>query len=195
MEWRLSAETAATDHGAQAVCTFVSDRVGRPCLEALAALPGETYRPAQLCAGGAEAIVPHQRHAGQHAGRAAPARWVLVRVPGQIMHVCRNGILIGRSTVSTGLQGHATPGGVFSIPVKKQEHYSKKYNNAPIPNMQRLTCTGICMPPGNLPAPGTTVITTDQPVVRGGGNSPVLERSGHADGQRPEGNGCGLTEF
>jgi hypothetical protein len=175
MEWRLSAETAATDHGAQAVCTFVSDRVDRPCLEALAALAGETYRPAQRCAGGAEAIVPHQRHADRHAGRAAPVRWVLVSVSGQTMHVCRNGILIGHSTVSTGSQGHATPGGVFSILVKKQEHYSKKYNNALMPNMQRLTCTGICMDSGNLPAPGTNVIITDQPVVRGGGNSPVLE--------------------
>ena len=38
MECRLSAETAAAAHGAQAVCTFVNDRVDRPCLEALAAL-------------------------------------------------------------------------------------------------------------------------------------------------------------
>lgn len=38
MEWRLSAETAATAHGAKAVCTFVNDQVDRPCLEALAAL-------------------------------------------------------------------------------------------------------------------------------------------------------------
>ncbi|MES2470230.1 MAG: L,D-transpeptidase [Verrucomicrobiota bacterium] len=76
---------------------------------------------------------------------------VLVSVPGQIMHVYRNGILIGRSTVSTGSKGHATPGGVFSILEKKQEHYSKKYNNAPMPNMQRLTWTGICMHSGNLP--------------------------------------------
>ena len=76
---------------------------------------------------------------------------VLVSVPGQIMHVCRNGILIGRSTVSTGSQGHATPGGAFSILVKKQEYYSNKYNNAPMPNTQRLTCIGICMHSGNLP--------------------------------------------
>jgi hypothetical protein len=67
------------------------------------------------------------------------------------MHVYRNGILIGRSTVSTGSQGHATPGGVFSILEKKQEHYSKKYDNAPMPNMQRLTWTGIAMHSGNLP--------------------------------------------
>lgn len=76
---------------------------------------------------------------------------VLVSVPEQVMHVYRNGILIGRSTVSTGSQGHATPGGVFSILEKKTEHYSKKYNNAPMPNMQRLTWTGIAMHSGNLP--------------------------------------------
>lgn len=38
LEWRLSAATAATAQGAQAVCTFVNDRVDRPCLEALKAL-------------------------------------------------------------------------------------------------------------------------------------------------------------
>jgi hypothetical protein len=76
---------------------------------------------------------------------------VLVSVPMQTMSVYRNGILIGRSTVSTGSQGHATPGGVFTILEKKQEHYSKKYDNAPMPNMQRLTWTGIAMHSGNLP--------------------------------------------
>jgi hypothetical protein len=76
---------------------------------------------------------------------------VLVSVPEQVMHVYRNGILIGRSTVSTGSKGHATPGGVFTILEKKQEHYSKKYDNAPMPNMQRLTWTGIAMHSGNLP--------------------------------------------
>src|SRR3954449_657072 len=76
---------------------------------------------------------------------------ILVSVPEQVMHVYRNGILIGRSTVSTGSQGHATPGGVFEILEKQQEYYSKKYDNAPMPNMQRLTWTGIAMHSGNLP--------------------------------------------
>jgi hypothetical protein len=76
---------------------------------------------------------------------------VLVSIPQQTMHVYRNGILIGRSTVSTGSKGHATPGGVFAILEKRREHYSKKYNNAPMPNMQRLTWTGIAMHSGNLP--------------------------------------------
>src|ERR1700759_2119766 len=75
---------------------------------------------------------------------------VLVSIPQQTMHVYRNGILIGRSTISSG-KGGSTPGGVFSILEKKQEHYSKKYDNAPMPNMQRLTWTGIAMHSGNLP--------------------------------------------
>ena len=49
---------------------------------------------------------------------------VLVSIPQQTMHVYRNGILIGRSSVSTGSKGHATPGGVFSSLEKKQEDYS-----------------------------------------------------------------------
>ncbi len=76
---------------------------------------------------------------------------VLVSIPQQVMNVYRNGILIGRSSVSTGTRGHATPGGVFTILEKKQEHYSKTYDNAPMPNMQRLTWTGIAMHSGNLP--------------------------------------------
>jgi len=76
---------------------------------------------------------------------------ILVSIPKQMMHVYRNGILIGRSTISSGSKGHATPGGVFSILEKKQEHYSKKYDNAPMPNMQRLTWTGIAMHSGTLP--------------------------------------------
>lgn len=76
---------------------------------------------------------------------------VLVSIPQQTMHVYRNGILIGRSTVSTGSKGHDTPGGVFSILEKKETHRSKKYDNAPMPNMQRLTWTGIAMHSGQLP--------------------------------------------
>jgi hypothetical protein len=76
---------------------------------------------------------------------------ILVSIPEQTMHVYRNGILIGRSSVSTGSKGHSTPGGVFSILEKKQTHHSKTYNNAPMPYMQRLTWSGIAMHSGQLP--------------------------------------------
>jgi len=75
----------------------------------------------------------------------------LVSIPQQVMHVYRNGILIGRSSVSTGARGHSTPSGVFTILEKKQTHYSRTYNDAPMPNMQRLTWQGVAMHSGNLP--------------------------------------------
>jgi hypothetical protein len=53
--------------------------------------------------------------------------------------------------VSTGKEGHDTPTGVFSILQKNKDHFSKKYNNAPMPNMQRLTWDGIALHAGNLP--------------------------------------------
>jgi hypothetical protein len=76
---------------------------------------------------------------------------ILISIPEQEMHVYRNGIMIGRSTVSTGSKGHDTPGGVFTILEKQQTYRSKKYDNAPMPNMQRLTWTGIAMHSGQLP--------------------------------------------
>jgi hypothetical protein len=76
---------------------------------------------------------------------------LLVSIPQQTMHVYRNGILIGRSSISSGSAGHDTPGGVFEILEKKQTHRSKKYNNAPMPYMQRLTWSGIAMHSGQLP--------------------------------------------
>jgi len=76
---------------------------------------------------------------------------VLVSIPQQTMHVFRNGILIGRTSISSGSTGHATPAGVYSILEKKETHRSKKYNDAPMPYMQRLTWSGIAMHSGQLP--------------------------------------------
>jgi lipoprotein-anchoring transpeptidase ErfK/SrfK len=53
---------------------------------------------------------------------------ILISIPEQEMHVYRNGIMIGRSSVSTGSKGHETPGGVFTILEKEQSHRSKTYN-------------------------------------------------------------------
>lgn len=63
----------------------------------------------------------------------------------------RNGIPIGVSTVSTGRPGYGTPSGVFTILQKQVEHYSSKYNNAPMPYMQRLTWSGVALHAGQLP--------------------------------------------
>ena len=76
---------------------------------------------------------------------------VIVSLPDQVMYVYRNGVRIGRSTVSTGTAGHRTPTGVFTVLQKKVDHESSIYKGAKMPNMQRLTWTGIAMHAGQLP--------------------------------------------
>jgi hypothetical protein len=76
---------------------------------------------------------------------------VIVSLPEQEMYVYRNGVRIGRSTVSTGKKGHPTPTGMFSILQKKVSHESNIYKGARMPHMQRLTWTGIAMHAGHLP--------------------------------------------
>ena len=76
---------------------------------------------------------------------------VIVSIPDQRVHVYRNGIRIAASSCSTGKPGHRTPTGVFKILQKDKNHRSSTYNNAPMPNMNRLTWSGIALHAGNLP--------------------------------------------
>ncbi len=63
----------------------------------------------------------------------------------------RNGVPIAATTISTGRRGRETPTGVFSILEKQLVHYSSKYDNAPMPYMQRLTWYGVALHAGHLP--------------------------------------------
>lgn len=76
---------------------------------------------------------------------------IVVSLPDQRVYVYRNGIRIGVSTCSTGKPGHATPTGVFTILEKDKDHRSSTYNNAPMPNMNRLTWSGVALHAGRLP--------------------------------------------
>jgi hypothetical protein len=75
----------------------------------------------------------------------------VVSLPEQLLYVYRNGVRIGISTVSTGTPGHRTPTGIFQILEKRVRHFSSKYNNAPMPHMQRLTWAGVALHAGHLP--------------------------------------------
>src|SRR5882757_2319008 len=55
------------------------------------------------------------------------------------------------SPVSTGMKGHPTPMGVFSIIQKHRLHHSNIYSGAPMPYMQRITWSGVAMHAGVLP--------------------------------------------
>src|SRR5205085_4879730 len=61
-----------------------------------------------------------------------------------------NGVF-AESPVSTGMKGHSTPMGVFSIIQKHKYHHSNIYSGAPMPYMQRITWSGVAMHAGVLP--------------------------------------------
>jgi hypothetical protein len=76
---------------------------------------------------------------------------LIVNVHTQRATLYRNGVPIGATTVSTGRPGYETPTGVFTILQKHVEHYSNRYDNAPMPYMQRLTWQGVALHAGQLP--------------------------------------------
>jgi lipoprotein-anchoring transpeptidase ErfK/SrfK len=59
--------------------------------------------------------------------------------------------LFAEAPVSTGMAGHATPMGVFSVIQKDRYHHSNIYSGAPMPYMQRITWGGIALHEGVLP--------------------------------------------
>src|SRR6202790_129641 len=56
-----------------------------------------------------------------------------------------------RAPVSTGTTGRETPAGVFAVLEKNKEHHSSLYDDAWMPNMQRITWNGIALHGGPLP--------------------------------------------
>jgi lipoprotein-anchoring transpeptidase ErfK/SrfK len=76
---------------------------------------------------------------------------IIVSIADQRISVYDDGTLIARSSVSTGVQGHPTPVGVFSVIGKELWHRSNIYSAAPMPYMQRITWSGIALHAGVLP--------------------------------------------
>ena len=76
---------------------------------------------------------------------------IIVSLPEQALYVYRNGVRIGRSTLSSGKTRHHTPTGVFTILQKNVKHTSNLFRGASMPYMERLTWGGVAMHAGNLP--------------------------------------------
>ncbi|MFD0985707.1 L,D-transpeptidase family protein [Methyloligella solikamskensis] len=76
---------------------------------------------------------------------------LIVALDAQKVDIYRGTKLITSSSVSTGMRGHTTKSGVFSVLEKKRRHYSNLYNGAPMPWMQRLTWSGTALHAGALP--------------------------------------------
>ena len=86
---------------------------------------------------------------------AAKARGVLalvVSIDRQQVTLYSDGRPIAHSRVSTGVPGHPTPTGVFSVIQKDRWHRSNIYYNAPMYYMQRITWSGVAMHQGVVPS-------------------------------------------
>src|SRR6201996_3298657 len=127
--------------------TMAMRRRGRPGIVALAAMA----LLATLTAG-AEAkqarTEPVQASAPREHGEPIMA---VVSIKSQRVTFYDSEGWIFRAPVSTGTTGRETPAGVFALIEKDKDHHSSMYDDAWMPNMQRITWNGIALHGGPLP--------------------------------------------
>jgi len=87
------------------------------------------------------------------AGVPNPERplFVVASIADQRVSVYNHHGLVARSAISTGMAGHPTPKGIFTIIGRERYHRSNIYSAAPMPFMQRVTWSGIAMHLGVVP--------------------------------------------
>ena len=101
---------------------------------------------------GDDALEPGQFHwRDERVSTNAKPSKLLVSISDQRAYLYSGEMLVAVTTVSTGRAGHRTPTGTFQITEKRAVHFSSKYNNAPMPHMQRLTNDGIALHAGHIP--------------------------------------------
>jgi hypothetical protein len=76
---------------------------------------------------------------------------ISIAIANQHLTVFDGNAAIAHAPVSTGMSGHPTPMGVFSVIQKQKWHQSNIYSGAPMPYMQRITWSGVAMHAGVLP--------------------------------------------
>jgi lipoprotein-anchoring transpeptidase ErfK/SrfK len=92
---------------------------------------------------------------GQYLWRNVPdgagAERVVVSLSDQLAYLYRGDEMVAVATISTGKDEKPTPTGIFSVLDKKTFYRSKKYDNAPMPFMQRIDQYGVALHGGYNP--------------------------------------------
>ncbi|GAC1331746.1 MAG: L,D-transpeptidase family protein [Bradyrhizobium sp.] len=96
-------------------------------------------------------IVRKSPSPGREAARPQGPLILAISVDRQRMKVYDANGLFAETPVSTGMKGHPTPMGVFSVIQKHKWHRSNIYSDAPMPYMQRITWSGIAIHAGVVP--------------------------------------------
>jgi hypothetical protein len=117
-------------------------RWGPPAIVALVAMAALTAGAAAKQVHSTEAVAP--REAGE------PIMAIVSIKSQQVTFYDADGWIL-RAPVSTGITGRETPAGVFAVIEKDKDHHSTLYDDAWMPNMQRITWNGIALHGGPLP--------------------------------------------
>ena len=101
-----------------------------------------------------EAFGKNKLKTGQYLWRDVPENGssrVVVSLDDQLVFLYKGDTLVAVSTISSGTSKNPTPTGIFPILEKKRFHRSIKYDNAPMPFMQRIDKFGVALHGGHLP--------------------------------------------
>jgi L,D-transpeptidase catalytic domain len=123
-------------------------RWGPPAIVTLAAMAALTALTADATARQARPAPPTEATAPRDAGE--PIMAIVSIETQQVTFYDADGWIL-RAPVSTGITERETPAGIFAVIEKDKDHHSSLYDDAWMPNMQRLTWNGIALHGGPLP--------------------------------------------
>ena len=133
---------------ATAQSTVTMRRWGSPAIVTLAAMAALTALTAGVAARQARPAAAIEATAPREAGE--PIMAIVSIKTQQVTFYDADGWIL-RAPVSTGTTGRETPAGVFAVIEKDKDHHSTLYDDAWMPNMQRITWNGIALHGGPLP--------------------------------------------
>ena len=119
-----------------------------PAFVTLAAIAALTALSADAAARQTRPAPPTEATAPRNAGE--PIMAIVSIKTQQVTFYDADGWIL-RAPVSTGTTGRETPAGVFAVLEKDKDHHSTLYDDAWMPNMQRITWNGIALHGGPLP--------------------------------------------
>src|SRR3954463_10952516 len=137
-----------TNRSASAQSTVAMRRRRRSAIVALAAMAALTALTSGAAAKQARPAPSIEVMAPREAGEPIMA---IVSIKSQQVSFYDADGWIMRAPVSTGVKERETPAGVFAVVEKDKDHHSSMYDDAWMPNMQRITWNGVALHGGPLP--------------------------------------------
>ena len=119
-----------------------------PAIVTLAAVATLTAPTGNSWAKQAHPMIPAEETAPRDAGE--PIMAIVSIKTQQVTFYDADGWIV-RAPVSTGIKGRETPAGIFAVLEKDADHHSSLYDDASMPNMQRITWNGLALHGGPLP--------------------------------------------